>query len=37
MYLKNGDKSIGEYLNGKEVGTHEIIHSNGEVTTKIYN
>ena len=35
-YYKNGDREMGNYLNGKEIGKHVKLHADGSITSKVY-
>ena len=37
FYYNDGDREMGDYLNGKEIGKHVTLTINGEVKTRIYN
>ena len=36
LYYNNGDREMGNYLNGMRKGKHVKLHANGEVTSEIY-
>ena len=35
-YYNNGDRRMGDWKDGKEIGNHIILSKNGEVNTKNY-
>ena len=36
FYYNNGDREMGDYLNGKQVGIHVKLNFNGKVTQQKY-
>ena len=36
MYYQNGDREMGDYLNGKKIGKHAFLTVNGEVRSEDY-
>ena len=36
IYYNNGDREMGDYSNGKEIGKHVTLTKNGEVKTNNY-
>ena len=35
-YYTDGNREMGNYLKGRQVGKHVTLHSNGDVTSRIY-
>ena len=34
IYVNNGDREMGDFLNNEKVGKHVILHSNGKISTQ---
>ena len=35
FYYNNGDREMGDFMNGNQVGKHITLHSNGNITFSV--